>query len=101
MKVALMAIAFTGSMSSFAQQPPASVPSSKQPAILTDGVGAKLKRVDNMHEVRFIEIFLATRDPKTGTLIAPCYNTMFTAKGIPASKDTAPQGLVEGLDFEK
>jgi hypothetical protein len=26
---------------------------------------------------------------------------MFTPKGIPASKDTAPQALVEGLDFAK
>ena len=26
---------------------------------------------------------------------------MFTSKGIPDSKDTAPQALVEGLDFEK
>ncbi len=26
---------------------------------------------------------------------------MFTSDGIPASKDTAPQGLVEGLDFAR
>ena len=54
-----------------------------------------------MHMTRFIEIFLAAPDPKTGKLVAACYNTMFTPDGIPASKNTAPQELVEGLDFEK
>ena len=53
-----------------------------------------------MHKTRFIEIFLAHRDAKTGKLVAECYNTMFTPRGIPASKDTAPQAKVEGLDFE-
>jgi hypothetical protein len=71
------------------------------PAILADGANAKSKRVENMHQTRFIEIFLAHRDAKTGKLVAECYNTMFTSKGIPGSKDTAPQALVEGLDFEK
>jgi hypothetical protein len=69
--------------------------------VLNDGVNAKSVRVENMHLTRFIEIFLATPDPNTGKLVAPCYNTMFTAEGIPASKNTAPQQLVEGLDFEK
>ena len=54
-----------------------------------------------MHKTRFIEIFLAHRDAKTGKLVAECYNTMFTSKGIPASKDTAPQARVEGLDFDR
>ena len=71
------------------------------PKVLADGVGAKPGRFDNMHKTRFIEIFLAHRDAKTGKLVAECYNTMFTPNGIPASKDTAPQALVEGLDFAK
>lgn len=75
--------------------------SSAEPKVLADGVGAKSGRFDNMHKIRFIEIFLAHRDAKTGKLVAECYNTMFTPKGIPASKDTAPQALVEGLDFAK
>ena len=79
--------------------------SPKQPnasmSVLNDGVGAKSGRVENMHLTRFIEIFLAHRDAKTGKLVAECYNTMFTSKGVPASKDTAPQALVEGLDFAK
>jgi hypothetical protein len=69
--------------------------------VLNDGANAKPMRVENMHLTRFIEIFLATPDPKTGKLVAPCYNTMFTPDGIPASRNTAPQELVEGLDFEK
>ena len=72
---------------------------SAEPKVLADGVGAKSGRFDNMHRTRFIEIFLAHRDAKTGKLVAECYNSMFTAKGIPASKDTAPQVSVEGLDF--
>jgi hypothetical protein len=54
-----------------------------------------------MHQTRFIEIFLAHRDAKSGAVVAECYNTLFTSKGIPASKDTAPQAQVEGLDFAK
>ena len=88
-----------------AQQPPAEQPPAQsapaQPAVLGDGAGAQYKRVDNMHQTRFIEIFLAAREAGTGNMVAACFNTMFTPKGIPASKDTAPQALVEGLDFEK
>jgi len=75
--------------------------SSAEPKVLADGVGAKSGRFDKMHKTRFIEIFLAHRDAKTGKVVAETYNTLFTTKGIPASKDTAPQALVEGLDFVK
>ena len=54
-----------------------------------------------MHLTRFLGIFLAAPDANTGKLVAACYNTMFTSKGIPASKDTPPQELVAGLDFNK
>ena len=80
----------------YAQNPPA--PAAK---VVADGAGAKSGRFDNMHKARFIEIFLAHRDATTGAVVAECYNSMFTAKGIPASKDTAPQAQVEGLDFAK
>ena len=33
--------------------------------------------------------------------MAACYNPMFTKNGIPASRDVAPQALVEGIDFDK
>jgi hypothetical protein len=71
-----------------------------EPKVLADGIGAKFKRFENTHKTRFIEIFLAHHDAKTGKLVAECYNTIFTSTGIPASKDTAPQALVEGLDFD-
>lgn len=69
--------------------------------VLNDGANAKAGRVENMHMTRFIEIFLALPDTSTGKLVAPCYNSMFTPQGIPASKNTAPQELAEGLDFDK
>jgi len=72
-----------------------------EPKVLSDGVGAKYMRVTNMHKVRFIEIFLAGREAKTEHMVAACYNTMFTPNGIPASRNTAPKNLVEGLDFAK
>ena len=78
-----------------AQQAPPAVPK-----VASDGAGATSKRVDNMHKTRFIEIFLAHRDAKTGKPVAECYNTMFTPRGIPASRDTAPQARVESLDFD-
>jgi hypothetical protein len=79
----------------------AQAPSPAMPKVLADGANAKSGRADNMHKTRFLEIFLAHRDAKTGKLVAECYNTMFTPNGIPASKDTAPQARVEGLDFAK
>lgn len=102
MKVALLVVSLLGAPSlSLAQQAPAPQRTPTEPAVLGDGAGAKYKRVDNMHQVRFIEIFLAGREAKTGNMVAACYNTMFTSQDIPASKNTAPQALVKGLDFEK
>ncbi len=72
----------------------------QQPKVLHDGDGARAERFDHMHQTRFIESFLAHRDGKTGQLVAECYDTMFTAKGIPDDRDTAPKAQVEGLDFE-
>jgi hypothetical protein len=92
--IAMGLIVAAAGTASFAQEK-----TSAEPKVLADGVGAKSGRFDNMHKTRFIEIFLAHRDAKTGKLVAECYNSMFTAKGIPASKDTAPQASIEGLDF--
>ncbi len=69
--------------------------------LLADGANAKPGRVENMHMTRYIELFFAAPDTTTGKLVAACFNTMFTPQGIPASKNTAPQELVEGLDFAK
>jgi hypothetical protein len=100
-RVALLAVSLLGAVSLSAQQAAAPRATTAQPAVLGDGAGAKYKRVENLHQVRFIEIFLAAREAKTGNMVAACYNTLFTSKGIPASKDTAPQALVARLDFEK
>jgi hypothetical protein len=92
----LLASCSQSKVSATSQQQSAAVPT-----VLADGAGAKSMRVDGIHKTRFIEIFLAHRDPKTGKIAAECYNSMFSTGGIPASKDTAPQQLVEGLDFER
>lgn len=81
---------------SFAQATPAAAPK-----VVADGVGAKPGRVTGMLKTRYIETFLAHKDAKTGQLVAECYNTMFSSSGIPASRDTAPQARVAGLDFTK
>jgi hypothetical protein len=73
----------------------------KQPAVLDDGANAKSMRFDNLNRVRYIEIFLAAREANTGKLVAACYNTTCNSTGIPASKDTAPQSMVDGLDFDQ
>ena len=101
-EVILLATFLLGGLTfAFAGRATAQQPGPPEPAVLGDGAGAKTKRVENMHQVRFIEIFLAGREAKTGNLVAACYNTMFTSKGIPKSKDTAPQASVEGLNFDK
>jgi hypothetical protein len=74
------------SLPALAQQP-----APTEPKVLADGADAKSKRVDNLYQERFIEIFLAARKAKTGCLVASCHNTLFTPAGIPASKDTAPR----------
>jgi len=103
--VPLMAAFLTAAvLASCTQQTPPVVsqqPTSAEPKVLSDGVGAKYIRIENMHRARFIEIFLAYRDAKTGKLVAACYNTALMTSGKLATKDTAPQKLVEGLDFAK
>ena len=71
-----------------------------EPAVLGDNEGAVFGRVDGVHRTRFIEIFLAGKS-KTGDLVAACYNSMFTEGGSHPSKDSAPQALVEGIDFDE
>ncbi len=89
----LVASTVTGSLAQETKTP--------QPKVLNDGAGAKLGRVDKAHKARFIELFFAHRDASTGKLVAECYNTLFTAAGIPASGDAAPLAQVEGLDMSK
>jgi hypothetical protein len=72
----------------------------EMPEVFADGADARFERVDNVHQVRFIEIFLTGREASTGNIVAAVYNTMYTPKGIPTSKDTAPQALIQSLDFD-
>jgi hypothetical protein len=106
MKLVSLSVAFLSAavLASCAQQTTTSASQQTpavEPKVFADGANAKTVRVDGTHKTRFIEIFLAHRDPKTGSLVAECYNSMFTAAGIPASRDTAPQMKVKGLDFAK
>ena len=71
------------------------------PKVFSYGDNAKHLTVGNMHQTRYIELFLADRDPESGKIVAACFNTMFSSHGIPGSKDTAPQKEVAGLDFKK
>lgn len=87
-------LSIVAAVPAFAQDAPVPVP-----VVAADGVGAKSVRVDNLHMVRFAEIFLAHRDAKTGKLVAECYNTSLFPKVT--SRDTAPQAWAEGLDFNK
>lgn len=70
-------------------------------AVSTDGVDAKSIRVDNMHKVRYAEIFLAHRDATTGKMVAECYNTSLFPNSTATSRDTAPKAWAAGLDFDK
>jgi hypothetical protein len=79
---------------------PASNQAPVEPAVLRDSDGAAFGRVDGVHAMRYIEIFLAGQT-ETGDLVAACYNSMFTEGGTPPSRDSAPQALVEGIDFDK
>jgi hypothetical protein len=101
MKVTLLAIpllvTLLSSCSRQDTEPPAD---SALPAVFGDGADAKYDRVDNVHQVRFVEIFLVGREAGTGDVVAAVYNTMYTPQGIPESKDTSPQALLEGLDFD-
>ncbi len=90
---ALFAVPVTGALAK--EAPPA------EPKVLRDGDGAKTMRFENLHQTRFIELFFGTKDPKTGKLVAPCFNTMYSSNKLPASKDTSPQVLVKSLDLEK
>jgi hypothetical protein len=71
------------------------------PKILSDGIGAKSGRVEGLNLVRYIEIMLTFKDPKTGKLVANVYNSSLRSAGVVDSKDTAPQAQVVGLDFNK
>jgi hypothetical protein len=98
MKVGLLAAVLmtAAGTTSFAQ-----APSSEMPKVFSDGDGAKSMRANNLNQVRYIEMYLASPDPKTREVVAACYNSSVLPSEIPANKDSSPQALVEGLDLAK
>ncbi|MFO1394141.1 MAG: hypothetical protein U1F09_10315 [Steroidobacteraceae bacterium] len=71
-----------------------------KPAVLSDGVNAKTKRIENSHLMRFIEMYLAGIDPDTGDIVAECYGT-YANPNIPANGDSSPQAQVAALNMEQ
>jgi hypothetical protein len=71
-----------------------------KPAVLSDGVNATSKRIENSHGMRFIEMYLAGIDPATGDIVAQCYGS-YAIPDVPANKDTAPQAQIAALDMGK
>jgi hypothetical protein len=81
MNVALLAILLSVALlSSCARQDTTPPADSALPAVFGDGAGAKYERVDNVHQVRFVEIFLVGREASTGDVVAAVYNTMYTPR---------------------
>jgi len=70
-----------------------------KPEVFSDGAKTTSKHI-NMHMLRYIEMFLAGIDPKTGDIIAACYGT-YADPNIPADRDTAPQALVAALNMKE
>jgi hypothetical protein len=60
---------------------PAKAEETPIPTVLADGADAKSRRVEGMHKTRFIEIFLAHRDAKTGKLVAELLGNCFPGEG--------------------
>jgi succinylarginine dihydrolase len=59
---------------------------SAAPQVLADGTGAKSMRVENMHQVRFIEIFLAGREAKSESRVPPTAAVRDYASGLNRKK---------------
>jgi hypothetical protein len=66
-----------------------------------DGTNAVTKRVQNMNQVRYLEIFLVGGDYITGNLYGRCYNSTFAPSfNLGKSRDSAPQAYAEGINLE-
>jgi len=67
-----------------------------------DGANAKTVRFDDMHLVRYIEIFVVGGNGLTGKLEANVYNTTFAEGFDPkVDKDSSPQSYVEGIKLDE
>ncbi|HTY24047.1 MAG TPA: hypothetical protein VMC85_13010 [Desulfomonilaceae bacterium] len=66
-----------------------------------DGANARTVRFDNMHLVRYLEIFVFGGNENTGKLRANVYNTSLVRGFDPkTNKDSAPPSYVTGLNVE-
>ena len=66
----------------------------------SDGANTKSSRFDNLHTVRYIELFVVGGNAITGDLSANVYNTTFGSYDT-ATKDSSPQAYVEGISLDK
>ncbi|HTQ51307.1 MAG TPA: hypothetical protein VMJ12_11390 [Candidatus Acidoferrales bacterium] len=67
-----------------------------------DGADAKVSRIDNLNQVRYLEIFVVGGNGITGNLRANVYNTsLIPGFDGATTKDSAPQEYVEGLSTEQ
>jgi hypothetical protein len=65
-----------------------------------DGANAQTRRFDNLHTLRYIEVFVVGGNGLTRDLRANVYNTTFASGYDMASKDSAPPAYVESLNLE-
>ncbi len=63
-----------------------------------DGANTQTKHFDNLHTLRYIEIFIVGGNGLTGNLKANVYNS--STRTDYSGKDSAPQAWVESLNFE-
>jgi len=63
-----------------------------------DGANAQSKHFDNLHTLRYVELFIVGGNGITGSLQANVYNTTF--RDGYTGKDSAPQAWVESINLE-
>ena len=65
-----------------------------------DGAHTELHHYDNLHTLRYIEIFVVGGNAITGDLRANVYNSTTRSDYDRAGKDSAPQAYVESLNLD-
>jgi hypothetical protein len=63
-----------------------------------DGANVQSKHYDNLHTLRYVELFIVGGNGITGNLKANVYNTTF--RGGYTGKDSAPQAWAESINLE-
>jgi hypothetical protein len=100
MKVTLLAIPLLVTLlSSCSRQDTEQPADSALPAVFGDGAGAKYDRVDNVHQVRFIEIFLVGREVSTGDFSRRRLQHHVHPPGHPGVERHCPASAARGPRF--